>query len=461
MPKKKRGKLTKRNKALALARKEDEEKAPHSFVIHRGKVGKYVKQLQTDFRRVMQPNTAINLRERKSNSLKDFIAMAGPLNVTHLVSFSHTTIGVYMKLCRMPRGPTLTFKVENYSLVRDVVTQQKRQMTYGKQFLHPPCLMTNLQPQQGPNHLQLTARLFLDLFPTITPNKTKVQNIRRCCMVHYDEEMDCFDFRHYSIRVVPVGVSRAVKKFMSNKIPDLGKFSDVSDFMIKSEVLSESEGEDDPAAQVTVANKLVRGKAGPQKSTVKLTEIGPRMTLKLLKVEEGPHEGAVLFHQSITKTAEEKRLIEKSRQAKKKKKEQRKQKQQNDVARKASRKEEHKQKCLDGMKLSQKQEENEDYGEEDDDAAYYREEVGVDPDEDLFKGNKRSKKYDSNIKLKKRKSGGDEDEGPEGRKKLKKKPMTVLEKMQETKKRKEKMKEKKKSKRISKKGHKRGGVKKK
>ncbi len=41
------------------------------------------------------------------------------------------------------------------------------------------------------------------------------------------------------------------------------------------------------------------------KFCVRLTEIGPRMTMRLVKIEEGVGEGEVLYHQFIKKTGEE------------------------------------------------------------------------------------------------------------------------------------------------------------
>jgi ribosome biogenesis protein SSF1/2 len=41
------------------------------------------------------------------------------------------------------------------------------------------------------------------------------------------------EFRHYSIKAVPVGVSKAVKKLVSSKVPNLGKLSDISEFIEK------------------------------------------------------------------------------------------------------------------------------------------------------------------------------------------------------------------------------------
>ena len=36
--------------------------APHSFIIHRGKVGRHVKDLVKDFRLIMEPYTASKLK---------------------------------------------------------------------------------------------------------------------------------------------------------------------------------------------------------------------------------------------------------------------------------------------------------------------------------------------------------------------------------------------------------------
>ena len=38
------------------------KKAPHTFIIHRGQVGKSVKELEMNLRRVMEPFTASKLK---------------------------------------------------------------------------------------------------------------------------------------------------------------------------------------------------------------------------------------------------------------------------------------------------------------------------------------------------------------------------------------------------------------
>jgi ribosome biogenesis protein SSF1/2 len=79
-----------------------------------------------DVRTVMEPGTATRLKERKSNKLRDYTTMAGPLGVTHLMLFSRSESGnTNLRLAITPRGPTLHFRVENYSLCKDVLKSQR------------------------------------------------------------------------------------------------------------------------------------------------------------------------------------------------------------------------------------------------------------------------------------------------------------------------------------------------
>ena len=73
--------------------------------------------------------------------------------------------------------------------------------------------------------------------------------------------------------------------------------------------LSESEAEfDDPDNQVKLKEEYKnRGAVNLKSSTsaIRLTEIGPRFKLKLIKIEEGICDGEVLYHDKIKKTPEE------------------------------------------------------------------------------------------------------------------------------------------------------------
>jgi ribosome biogenesis protein SSF1/2 len=105
------------------------DRAPKSMVIRigAGEVGPSISQLVKDVRLVMEPGTASKLRERKGNKLRDFTTMCGPLGVTHLLLFSRSENGnTNLRMAITPRGPTLHFRVENYSLCKDLAKSQRR-----------------------------------------------------------------------------------------------------------------------------------------------------------------------------------------------------------------------------------------------------------------------------------------------------------------------------------------------
>ena len=123
-------------------------------------------------------------QERKANRLRDFVSMSGPLGVTHMLVFSQPpstttfpltpalptptastststktgknksakeeaeeraeksllegTTTLNMRLIRLPRGPTLGFKVLRYSLASDVLRMARRPRSIGREFAEGP-----------------------------------------------------------------------------------------------------------------------------------------------------------------------------------------------------------------------------------------------------------------------------------------------------------------------------------
>ena len=72
----------------------------------RGMLSDLVSDLTDDVRRVMEPHTAVNLKESKTNKLKDFVQVSGPLGISHFfLILSATDKSRYVKICRAPRGP--------------------------------------------------------------------------------------------------------------------------------------------------------------------------------------------------------------------------------------------------------------------------------------------------------------------------------------------------------------------
>ncbi|KAI1303179.1 Suppressor of SWI4 1 -like protein [Halotydeus destructor] len=333
-----------RKKKSKKERQHDEPealtKSPHSFVIKRGKIGKNVGELMGDFKKIMEPFTASNLKVRRKNVVKDFLSVASFLNVTHLVCFTKTVKAIYMRLCRVPKGPTLTYKVCEYSLARDVRSNLRKPLMYASLFQQSPLIIMNAFSGEE-LEIKLMASMWRNLFPSIDINKANLNSVRRCVLLNYDPDTKLIDLRHYAIKVKPVGLSRAVKKLVSSKrIPDLGRFNQIEDAVAREAVLTtESEGEAmdevDESRQVTLPQKISsRGNMVDEKSAIRLVEIGPRMKLELIKVEEGLMSGDVLYHSYLTKTKAEIKQIKKEKLEKAKLKDKRKKIQAANVAKK-------------------------------------------------------------------------------------------------------------------------------
>ncbi|GAA5858089.1 hypothetical protein JCM8547_005648 [Rhodosporidiobolus lusitaniae] len=405
-------------------------KTPKSFVVKSGTVGGSVAQLTKDVRRVLEPNTATRLKERKANRLRDYVSMSGPLNVTHLLVFSQPssdvqiptgstapsqstsstffpstnanetedraeksliegTTTVNLRLIRLPRGPTLSFKVLRYSLAMDVLRMARRPRAVGREFAEAPLLILSGFGGED-KQLKLMTTVFQNLFPPIHVQTMALSSARRVVLLSYNPVTHTVDFRHYLISVRPVGVSKPIRKIVggsaNNKVPsssssllsrkrgapsseseasdqegremvprprqggglarrekgalgkakgvlDLSRAEDISDYILRQEqlgfVTSDSEvsdmsdagggsasggGSDSEAdekrGKVRLAGDYVgRGNRGRgvrgEKRAVRLVELGPRMELGLVKVEEGVGEGEVMFHEMVHKTNRE------------------------------------------------------------------------------------------------------------------------------------------------------------
>lgn len=269
------------------------DKIPWSFVFSRGRLPGPLRQLKADLRKLLNPFTALNLKEKRRNTIRDFLNISGPMGVTHFLILSKTPTAPYLRVANTPQGSTLTFKIEEYSLAVDIKKSQKHPRCPKELFKNPPTIV--LSGFVGEKHLTLASAMFRHIFPSIDANTVKLSSCQRILLLHYNKDTKLIDFRHYSIRLEPVGVSRRIRKFVQkHQVPDLRNLQDVSDFVTKAGYGSESEG-DEEAATVTLASDLGRVNRASSKSAIKLQEIGPRMTLRLIKVEEGLCAGTVLF----------------------------------------------------------------------------------------------------------------------------------------------------------------------
>ncbi|KAI6203385.1 Brix domain-containing protein [Aphelenchoides besseyi] len=255
----------------------EESKIPRSMIIHTGHIGRHVKRLERDIRQLMLPFTAKDLQVKKQNSFKDFLVHAGPLGVSHLIVFTKSDVSVNVRFIRLPQGPTIHFKVENYSVCRDVLSTIKRPVHFQALFENSPLVVLNGFNDPNRKHLLLVQTVIQNMFPSINVDTVNLQKIRRAVLVNFDAEKELIDFRHY-------------------KIPDLSKYKDISEFLINPGQLSESEFEGEQVEMELPQDLKSRGCKKGTLTKLRLVEIGPRMTLKLLKIEEGIDKGEVFYH---------------------------------------------------------------------------------------------------------------------------------------------------------------------
>jgi ribosome biogenesis protein SSF1/2 len=197
-----------------------------------------------------------------------------------------------------------------------------------------------------PKHLEsLTTEIFQSLFPPINPQATPITSIRRVMLLNREKTKDgsyVINLRHYAITTKAIGLSRPIRRLNAAEqllstqksgkskkggLPNLGKMEDIADYMVggpdgegyMTDATSGSEVDTDAEVEVveTRTKKIIsrkkkeksgdgsRGGAGVQKRAVKLVELGPRMRMRMTKVEEGVCTGKVMWHEYIHKSAQE------------------------------------------------------------------------------------------------------------------------------------------------------------
>ncbi|XP_003740189.1 protein Peter pan [Galendromus occidentalis] len=274
-------------------------RAPHTFVITQGKSDRVERELCADVRKVMEPFTASKLKTKRKNTVKDFVAMAGFFHVTHMLVLSKTTGGkMFLRVMHLPRGPTLTFEIRSFTTAALVRKTLKKVVQMANRPMSGALLIQN--NFLGPGmHFKLMSTMFQNMLPSININKVNLNNVKRCLLLNYNGERDVVEWRHYAIKVVPTGIAKAAKRLLDKKIPKLGNLTDISDFVDNPDA-SESEADELLAGTNRVIcpeGVSARGNIPGKQSALKLYELGPRLTLKLVKIHSGLCEGTELYGQ--------------------------------------------------------------------------------------------------------------------------------------------------------------------
>ena len=263
-----------------------------------------------------------------------------------------------------------------------------------------------------PKHLEsLATTVFQSLFPPINPQATPLKSIRRVLLLNRKQPEDndsddgtfVVNFRHYAITTRSTGVSKplrridAAEQFMNTKssrkrnLPNLGNLEDIADYMVggdggngyMTDATSGSELDTDAEVEVldNAPRKVLSAKArqaaaengaeaeeedNVERRAVKLVELGPRMRLRLTKVEEGLCSGKIMWHEYVHKSKAELKELEGRWEQRRQEKEARKKTQKANVERKKAEKEAIKKQTNGGEEGNDDKE----HGDDDDDEEY-------------------------------------------------------------------------------------------
>eukprot|EP00796_Vickermania_ingenoplastis_P001469 gene1469-858_t len=282
---------------------EADKATPKSIIIYRGEVAASVRGLMHEWRRVLLPWSSKQLHG-KNKSLKDFVSVASIFSVTHLQLFTSPSRGTSLRIMRFFNGPTLSFRVESFALHQDIISQQRRPapITASMFEVAPIVVLNNFSHPDAASRpeVPLLEATFRAMFPTINIQTMQNSEVRRVCLVHYNHVDHMIEIRHYFVNARTTGVSKTIKKLLENRRPTkLGTLADVDEVLEKEDGWSDTDGEGE---EVPLAQPFRQHR---EQCRVKLVELGPRMTLRLMKVENGFASGEVLYHNVEKKTLSE------------------------------------------------------------------------------------------------------------------------------------------------------------
>lgn len=283
------------------------------------------------------------------NSLKDFVSIGTQLGVSHLWILSATAKGPYLRIGKLAQGPTSTFRIVEYSLACDIRAMQRRPvpLTDADLTVSPLLIMNNFnanlttatpssstttKPDDEDSNnknqqkaIELVSQTLKHSFPPLDVNTTKLSSLKRVLLIHRDVESGLIYVRHYALRFLQAGLSTSVRKMVHKKrIPKMSQLNDVSQILEKdlqhtlfssdSEageggLLSAAPGTTPSTNQVKLPQPVKQLRKGAN-TTVKLTEVGPRLTLQLVKIQAGLCDGGVLYHQFESRSDEQARDTE-------------------------------------------------------------------------------------------------------------------------------------------------------
>jgi ribosome biogenesis protein SSF1/2 len=208
----------------------------------------------------------------------------------------------------MPAGPSFDLRIEAFSLISDLRNQLESggiAMSKDDEQYAPIAILNGFKSDND-QFTHLLAEALKGLVPSIDISKINARTCRRVIVFNFDDETKVLSLRHYrislsrsSVAEVPTETSNTscgviLNARKSSRIPDLGKLVSISELVASKKP---SALEDEKTSEI----EIVTSKAS-RKTTLKLTEVGPRIDAKLSRVLSGVEEGTVLYSQFAPET---------------------------------------------------------------------------------------------------------------------------------------------------------------
>lgn len=245
-----------------------------TFVVHTGKVGRFVKDLETDLRIMLAPYTFDKLRVNKKNKIRDFVEAAGDLQATMMIHLSSQKEKLVFSFNRFPHGPTLHFNIKKFATMADVRNGNKESATINK--THPGEAFPILEGFGESNEDQTVVSMFQGLFPSFDPNTADLGLMKRAVLISKGADGE-ISIRHYLVEKTDPkesAINEAVDKAMN---VDLSKYNSMAEYLEELE--------------------KTQPKRDKKISTIKLKELGPRVEIVLDYVEMNLYGGMKMQEQ--------------------------------------------------------------------------------------------------------------------------------------------------------------------
>ncbi|UKJ90403.2 hypothetical protein MACJ_001336 [Theileria orientalis] len=335
---------SRKKRRKTLNEKPVDTSSPRIIVIRRGIVNYEVKQLAHNLRLMLSPNCATRLKEGSKQKLRDFTSVADVLGLTHLIVLSQSSNGTYLKIANLPHGSTLTFLVNKLSLMSDISNHLNNPHSFDSSN-NPPLLILNgfssnfyrnksddSDSENGHSNIDKTMGYVTEtLNKMIAPldlTTTKIQNCKRAILFYKEKDTNNILLRHYSINLIDCNTSSQVKDLLSRKSMK-NLINKETDF---ENIVNTEPREDDDENNSTSFNSdtdevveldnmfpqnlIAKNKYGVELDPnemaetknqigIRLVEIGPRLSLTLVKVQDDTFTGSVKYHKFVSKTQEE------------------------------------------------------------------------------------------------------------------------------------------------------------